>query len=43
MRMAPNTNIPDVLSGFHAFSREAVIRINVINDYTYVSNNRIGW
>lgn len=35
VRKASNTDIPDAPSGFRAFSREAAIRINVINDYTY--------
>ena len=35
VRKASNTNIPDAPSGFRAFSREAAMRINVINDYTY--------
>lgn len=35
VRKASNTDIPDAPSGFRAFSREAAMRINVINDYTY--------
>lgn len=35
VRKASNTNIPDAPSGFRAFSREAAMRINVVNDYTY--------
>lgn len=35
VRKASRTNIPDAPSGFRAFSREAAMRINVINDYTY--------
>ncbi len=35
VRRASNTDIPDAPSGFRAFSREAAMRINVINDYTY--------
>lgn len=35
VRKASNTNIPDAPSGFRAFGREAAMRINVINDYTY--------
>lgn len=35
VRRASNTNIPDAPSGFRAFSRDAAMRINVINDYTY--------
>lgn len=35
VRRASNTDIPDVPSGFRAFSRDAAMRINVVNDYTY--------
>lgn len=35
VRKASNTDIPDAPSGFRAFSREAAMRVNVINDYTY--------
>lgn len=35
VRKASKTNIPDAPSGFRAFSRDAAMRINVINDYTY--------
>ena len=35
VRQASNTDIPDAPSGFRAFSREAAMRINVVNDYTY--------
>lgn len=35
VRVASNTDIPDAPSGFRAFSREAAMRMNVINDYTY--------
>ena len=35
VRKASHTGIPDAPSGFRAFSREAAMRINVINDYTY--------
>ena len=35
VRLASNTKIPDAPSGFRAYSREAALRINVINDYTY--------
>ena len=34
VRKASNTDIPDAPSGFRAFSREAAMRINVVNDYT---------
>lgn len=35
VRKASKTNIPDAPSGFRAYSRDAALRINVINDYTY--------
>lgn len=35
VRKASNTDIPDAPSGFRAFTRDAAMRINVINDYTY--------
>lgn len=35
VRKASDTDIPDAPSGFRAFSREAAMRVNVINDYTY--------
>ena len=35
VRKASKTDIPDAPSGFRALSREAALRINVINDYTY--------
>ncbi len=35
VRKASHTNIPDAPSGFRAFSREAAMRLNVVNDYTY--------
>ena len=35
VRKASHTNIPDAPSGFRAFSREAAMHINVVNDYTY--------
>lgn len=35
VRKASNTDIPDAPSGFRALSREAAMRMNVINDYTY--------
>ncbi len=35
VRKASRTDIPDAPSGFRAFSRDAAMRINVINDYTY--------
>ena len=35
VRMASGTDIPDATSGFRAFSRDAAMRINVVNDFTY--------
>lgn len=35
VRMASNTDIPDAPSGFRAYSREAAMRLNVVNEYTY--------
>lgn len=35
VRIASNTNIPDAPSGFRAISREAALRLNVFNEYTY--------
>ncbi|MDE7200250.1 MAG: glycosyltransferase family 2 protein [Lachnospiraceae bacterium] len=35
VRKASNTDIPDAPSGFRAISRDAAMRINVVNDYTY--------
>lgn len=35
VRKASHTDIPDAPSGFRAFSRDAAMHINVINDYTY--------
>lgn len=35
VRQASNTNIPDAPSGFRAISRDAAMRLNVFNDYTY--------
>lgn len=35
VRKASNTDIPDAPSGFRAYSREAAMHMNVINEYTY--------
>lgn len=35
VRFVSKTNIPDAPSGFRAMSREAAMRFNVFNDYTY--------
>lgn len=35
VRKASNTDIPDAPSGFRSYSREAAMRLNVVNEYTY--------
>ena len=35
VRTASGTKVPDAPSGFRAYTREAALRINVINSYTY--------
>ncbi|MBM6974890.1 glycosyltransferase family 2 protein [Intestinimonas butyriciproducens] len=35
VRVASGTEIPDAPSGFRAYSREAALRMNVVNEYTY--------
>ena len=35
VRRASNTDIPDAPSGFRAYSREAALQMNVVNEYTY--------
>ncbi|MCD7766211.1 MAG: glycosyltransferase family 2 protein [Lachnospiraceae bacterium] len=35
VRVTSKTDIPDAPSGFRAFSREAAMHMNVINEYTY--------
>jgi glycosyltransferase involved in cell wall biosynthesis len=35
VRMASNTDVDDAPSGFRAMSRDAAIRLNVFNEYTY--------
>lgn len=35
VRKTSNSDIPDAPSGFRAYSREAAIRLNVTNEYTY--------
>lgn len=35
VRIASNSDIPDAPSGFRAYSREAAMRLNVVNEYTY--------
>lgn len=45
VRVASNSDIPDAPSGFRAYSREAALRINVVNEYTYTLETIIqaGW
>ena len=45
VRIASNTDIPDAPSGFRAYSREAALRLNVVNDYTYTLETIVqaGW
>ena len=35
VRVASQTDIPDAPSGFRAYSRDAALRLNVVNEYTY--------
>lgn len=35
VRVASGTDIPDAPSGFRAYSRDAALRLNVVNEYTY--------
>jgi glycosyltransferase involved in cell wall biosynthesis len=35
VRMASNTSVEDAPSGFRAFTRNAALRLNVFNEYTY--------
>ncbi len=35
VRKASKTNIPDAASGFRAYSRDAAMKLNVVNRYTY--------
>ncbi len=35
VRKASKTNIPDAPSGFRAYSRDAALHLNVVNEYTY--------
>jgi glycosyltransferase involved in cell wall biosynthesis len=45
VRIASKTEMPDAPSGFRAYSREAALRLNVINEYTYTLETIIqaGW
>ena len=35
VRICSGTKVPDAPSGFRAYSREAALRLNVVNNYTY--------
>ena len=35
VRVASSSDIPDAPSGFRAYSRDAALRMNVVNEYTY--------
>ena len=35
VRLASGTDVPDATSGFRAISREAALKLNVFNEYTY--------
>jgi len=35
VRVASGTSVPDAPSGFRAYTRDAAMRLNVINEYTY--------
>jgi len=35
VRVASDTDVPDAPSGFRAYSRDAALRLNVINEYSY--------
>ena len=35
VRVASKSDIPDAPSGFRAYSRDAAMRLNVTNEYTY--------
>jgi len=41
VRNLSNTTIPDTVSGFRAFSREAALQINVLTEYSYTIENLI--
>ena len=45
VRLASNSDIPDAPSGFRAYSRDAALRLNVVNEYTYTLETIIqaGW
>ena len=41
VRRLSNTDVPDAVSGFRAFSKEAALNINVLTDFSYTIENLI--
>jgi len=41
VRSLSNTNVPDAVSGFRAFSKEAALNINVLTEFSYTIENLI--
>ena len=41
VRGLSNTDVPDTVSGFRAFSKEAALKINVLTDFSYTIENLI--
>ncbi len=41
VRRLSNTDVPDTISGFRAFSKEAALRINIITEFSYTIENLI--
>lgn len=41
VRKLSGTSIPDAVSGFRAYSREAAIMVNIISDFSYTAENLI--
>jgi len=41
VRSLSNTNVPDAVSGFRAFSKEAALSINVLTEFSYTIENLI--
>ncbi|MCK4662589.1 MAG: glycosyltransferase family 2 protein [Bacteroidales bacterium] len=41
VRKLSNTDVPDTVSGFRAFSKEAALRINVLTEFSYTIENLI--
>jgi glycosyltransferase involved in cell wall biosynthesis len=38
VRRLSHTNVPDVLSGFRAFSKEAALKLNILTGFSYVTD-----